>query len=119
MTLTARTIKITRILLLSFAMAFIMLVAYFAFFHVSSTHEIKVETFRVPGGWGYQIISGDRVFIYQPFIPGLPGKKPFPRKSAALSAAKTIREKLLQGKRPDLSRDEILKAGVDSLGNSK
>jgi hypothetical protein len=36
----------------------------------------------------------------------------------AFRAGKTVKAKLLHGQRPDLTMDDILRTGADSLGNS-
>jgi hypothetical protein len=114
---TTRKTKSYRLLLVSLAIAVLSLIAYRVFFS-PSTETLNVKTFRVSGGWGYQILIHQRPYIYQPFIPAIPGRKPFPSRMSALRAAKTVKAKLLRGQRPDLTLDEILKTGVDSLGNS-
>jgi hypothetical protein len=115
--ITIKRTKINRLLLLALAVAVLSLIAYRVFLS-PSTETLNVKTFRVSGGWGYQIFMHQKPYIYQPFIPVIPGKKPFPSRLTALRAAKTVKAKLLRGQRPDLTFDEILKTGVDSLGNS-
>jgi hypothetical protein len=117
MTITTKKTKIYRLLLLILAFAVLSLIAYRVFFS-PSTEALNVKTFRVSGGWGYQIYIQQKLYIDQPFIPAIPGKKPFPDRRSALRAAKTVKAKLLHGQRPELTIDDILKTGVDSLGNS-
>ena len=115
--ITTKKTKRYRLVLLSLAIAVLSLIAYRVFLG-PSTETLHVKTFRVSGGWGYQINIHQKLYIYQPFIPAVPGKKPFPNRMTALRAAKTVKAKLLRGQRPDLTMDDILKTGVDSLGNS-
>jgi hypothetical protein len=114
---TTRKTKFYRLILPVLAIAVLALIAYRVFMS-PSTETLNVKTFRVSGGWGYQVFIHQKPYIYQPFIPAIPGKKPFPSRMTALRAAKTVKAKLLRGQRPDLTMDEILKTGVDSLGNS-
>jgi hypothetical protein len=116
MTTTKKT-KVSRLILPALVIAVLSLIAYRVFLS-PSTETLNVKTFRVSGGWGYQIFIHQKPYIYQPFIPAIPGKKPFPSRMTALRAAKTVKAKLLRGQRPDLSLEEVLKTGVDSLGNS-
>ena len=118
MMFTTRKIKGYRLLFFSIAIVLLSIVSYLAFFHARTSDALNIETFRTSGGWGYNIKTGGRVFIYQPFIPGIPGKKPFPDRKSALGAAKMVKSKLEQGKLPSLSREDIIKTGLDSLGNS-
>jgi hypothetical protein len=114
---TIKKTKHYRLLLLFLAIAVLSLIAYRVFLS-PSTETLSVETFRVSGGWGYQVSIHQQVYIYQPFIPAIPGKKPFPSRMTALRAAKTVKAKILRGQRPDLTIDDIMKTGIDSLGNS-
>jgi len=115
--ITTKKTKSYRLVLIALVIAVFSLIAYRIFFS-PSTETLDVKTFRVSGGWGYQIYVHQKLYIEQPFIPAIPGKKPFPDRMTALRAAKTVKAKLLRGQRPDLTMDEILKTGVDSLGNS-
>ena len=117
MTITKKKTKIYKLLLLSLAVAVLSLIAYRVFYS-PTTETLNVKTFRVSGGWGYQVYVHQKLYIDQPFIPAIPGKKPFPDRMSALRAAKTVKAKLLRGQRPELTIDDILKTGVDSLGNS-
>jgi hypothetical protein len=114
---TTKKTKNYRLLLFALAIAVLSLIAYRVFLS-PSTETLSVQPFRVSGGWGYQIFIHRKPYIYQPFMPVIPGKKPFPSRMAALRAAKTVKAKLLRGQRPDLTLDDLIKTGVDSLGNS-
>jgi hypothetical protein len=114
--ITTRKTKRNILVLLFVAIAVITLIAYRVFLSPSS-ETLNVKTFRVSGGWGYEISIRQKPYIYQPFIPAIPGRKPFPDRMSALRAAKTVKAKLLRGQRPDLTLEDVLKTGVDSLGN--
>jgi hypothetical protein len=117
MMIIIKKIKKYWLLLLSLAIAVFFLMAYHAYFN-PSTETLNVKTFRVSGGWGYQIYVHKKLFIDQPYIPVIQGNRPFPDQESALKAANTVKAKMLQGKSPSLTMDDILKTGVDSLGNS-
>jgi hypothetical protein len=117
MTPLIKKTKRSRVILLTVAIAVVFFTTY-RVFHNPSTETLSVQTFRVSGGWGYQISIKQKIFIYQPFIPVIPGKKPFPSRVTALRTAKTVKAKLMAGQRPDLTIGELAKAGIDSLGNS-
>lgn len=118
MPITTKKTKYYRLLLVSIAIAVLSLISYRVFLS-PSTETLTVKTFRVSGGWGYQIYIHQKLYIDQPFIPAIQGKKPFPDRMSALRAAKTVKAKLLRGQRPELTTDDLIKAGVDSLGNLK
>ena len=113
--------KISRfrlILLISFAVVLLSIITCRIFFYIPVSDIVKVETYRVTGGWAYKILLNDRVYIDQPFIPGLPGKKPFPDQKSALQAAKIVKTKMIQGNIPHFSRDDMQKLDIDSMDGS-
>ena len=113
--------KISRfrlILLIAFAFALLSIITCLVFFNNPVSDILKIETYRVPGGWAYKILLDDRVYIDQPFIPGLPGKKPFPDQKSALQAAKIVKTKMIQGNIPHFSREDMNKLDMDSMDES-
>jgi hypothetical protein len=60
--------------------------------------------------WGYDIIKDGKIFIHQPFAPGISGKRGFSSKSKAEMAAKLVIEKINKGiMPPSLSIEEVQK----------
>lgn len=94
-------------MLVAFSIALISIVTYRTFFNGPASDPLYVETYRISGGWGYKILLDDRVYIDQPFVPGLPGKKPFPDRRSALQAGKMVRTRLAQGRIPRLTREDL------------
>jgi hypothetical protein len=112
--------KINRKILVLLASAVVVLIVFLVYFSVQSSPSpdiFKVKTFRISGGWGYTITRDDAEFIYQPFIPGISGKKAFPDKKHAARAGKIVKEKLLNHEIPYFTREDLSKIGLDSLGN--
>jgi hypothetical protein len=100
---------------------FVLLAAflfYILLYRSKRSDEVKVRTYEVSGGWGYQVVVKGSVVIDQPFIPVLPGRKVFPDKRSASRAGNMVRRKLIQHKMPALTRKDIQKLGLDSLSNS-
>ena len=93
------------------------LLVYVILENSSEAHGVKVETYTVSDGWGYQIKVNDKVFIDQPFIPVIAGSKPFPSRSTALKAGKIVKQKLIDRKMPSLTEEDFRMIGIDSLGN--
>jgi len=77
--------------------------------------EITIKTFQVDEHWGYQIYIDTTLFIYQEFIPGLPGQQNFTTESDALNCAKLVRQKLLKSKIPSITTAELDSLGVKYL----
>ncbi len=74
-----------------------------------SNGEIRVEVFRIDTtqAWGYEIVSGNKVFIHQETIPALEGKRPFASKEDALKVGNRVKEKLISKQPPNITKDEI------------
>jgi hypothetical protein len=100
---------------------FILLVAFSGYCLLqltSSSRRVKVKTCQVTGGWGYQISVKGKVFIDQPFIPVIPGRKAFPDEKSAFRAGKLVKQKLVHHRPPALTREDFKKLGLDSLLNT-
>ncbi len=114
--MTNMTRKISRprlVLVILFVFALFSTLSYRLFLYRPVPEILKTEIYRVSGGWGYKILVKERVFIDQPFIPGFPGRKPFPDKKSASQAAGMIKTKMIQGNKPVLTREDIRKLGIN------
>jgi hypothetical protein len=71
--------------------------------------EIRVEVFRIDTtqAWGYEIVSGNKVFIHQETIPALEGKRPFASKEDALKVGNRVKEKLIAKQPPNITKEEV------------
>ena len=99
---------------------FIVLAAIIAFnlYRVlTPAQQLKVRTYQVDKGWGYQVLAKDRVIIDQPFIPVIPGRKAFPDKRTASRAGHMVKERMIKKELPALKREDLVEIGLDSTGN--
>lgn len=71
----------------------------------------ELKTVAVEGGWSYQILIEDKVYIDQEYIPCISGRQRFQSKEDALKTGRLVLTKLRDGKMPTLTIQEI-----DSLG---
>jgi hypothetical protein len=84
-----------------------------AFFLIRNTRKVPApppvtaQVMQLDGGWGYKIEVNHRLYIYQDEIPCLPGKHLFPTRQSAMAVAQMVREKLIQGKSPAVTRAEL------------
>ncbi len=79
---------------------------------ISNYDTIRYKVYQVDSGWGYDILVNSKVFIHQPFIPGVQGRFVFQTSSDASKTALLIIHKLLtQPGLPAVSVEEL-----DSLG---
>lgn len=71
--------------------------------------EIRVEVFRIDSiqAWGYEIVSGNKVFIHQETIPALEGKWYFTSKEDALKIGNRVKEKLIARQPPNITKEEV------------
>lgn len=76
-------------------------------------YQYRVTVFSAPGGWGYDILKNNQLFIHQPTIPGQPGQAGFVNEAQARRVGKRVVEKLEQTRAmPTLSNDELRQLGV-------
>jgi hypothetical protein len=73
--------------------------------------EIRVKTFQKENHWGYTIYIDTTLFIYQEYLPGLPGQQLFTTEKQANDCGVLVRDKMLKRKIPSISTKEL-----DSLG---
>lgn len=58
-------------------------------------------------GWGYDILVDHKIFIHQEDIPAVAGKKGFLTKEDAMKTAGLVVEKLVKGKQPSITKDDL------------
>ena len=68
----------------------------------------KVKVYSENGGWGYDILSKNKTFIHQPFMPSVEGNAAFKTRKLAKKAGTLVVTKLEQGKSPSVSRSELI-----------
>jgi hypothetical protein len=85
------------------------------FFIRQKNHEGKVFLHAQPiqssYGWGYNILAGEKVFISQEYIPGIPGKKGFKSADDALRVGNLVIKRISSNQMPMITQRDL-----DSLG---
>jgi hypothetical protein len=76
---------------------------------------LSYKTFYEPSGWGYDILSGNKLIIHQDFIPALPFKKGFNKKEYAEKTAQLVIQKIQENKFPTLAKSDLEKIGPVNL----
>lgn len=71
--------------------------------------KIYIEPISLSGGWGYKIKVNKKLYIYQDQIPCVPGKELFPTRESAMAMARLVKEKILRGESPAVSKEEVEK----------
>ncbi|MBN2813310.1 MAG: DUF4907 domain-containing protein [Bacteroidales bacterium] len=77
----------------------------------------EVKPYKTDNGWGYRISAKEKIFIEQPFIPGLPGKKSFPTRRTARKTGELVLHRLQHQKLPAFTKEDLTQVGLDSVGN--
>ena len=74
---------------------------------------VAVKTFETEAGWGYAIYTDNKLYIQQPFIPGVSGKHGFASQKDAQKAGGLVFRKMRQQQRfPVISRKELQEVGI-------
>lgn len=113
---TTRKTNKNRLIWLFAGAAILGLVVYRTWIYTPATDTLKVIPFRVSGGWGYDVEVKGKTYIHQPFVPGIRGRRPFPDRKTALKAGKMMKAKMMTGRVPALTRDDLVKIGIDTTG---
>lgn len=68
---------------------------------------VESSTFKVVGGWGYNILVDHKIFIHQEAVPSVGGNKIFIKKEDAEKTSAIIVQKILNRKVPSISKNEL------------
>ncbi|WP_420148942.1 DUF4907 domain-containing protein [Spirosoma sp.] len=75
--------------------------------------DYQVQVFTTPGGWGYDILINNKLFIHQPTIPGQSGTVGFASQEQARRVGERVVERVQETKAlPTLTNDELRQLGV-------
>jgi len=75
--------------------------------------SITTNVFKVDNGFGYSLISQNRILIKQEFIPVIQDQKPFCLEEDAQKTANLVKEKLLNNERPTVTLVELKRILID------
>lgn len=102
-------------LYIAVAISVVIAVTTFVYTHTSKEDEllrVEVVPFKTDMGWGYDVKVDNKIFIHQQSIPAIAGDKSFASKEDALKTGNVVMKKLLTGKLPALSPEEVVALGV-------
>lgn len=87
---------------------FLMIVAI-AITFIKRGHSFELQVFPSNGGWGYDILKNDKIYIHQPYIPAVEGEIPFRDRESARETGRLVISKIRKREIPSVSREEIEK----------
>jgi hypothetical protein len=85
---------------------FLMIVAI-AITFIKRGHSFELQVFTTNGGYGYDILKNDRVYIHQPYIPAVEGETPFRDRESARKTGRLVISKIRKREIPAVSKEEI------------
>jgi hypothetical protein len=74
--------------------------------------SLQYQCYQTPHGWGYDILSGNKIIMHQPFIPSVPGHAGFRQQDDAAAVARIVIEKIKSGEMPAISKWELQRLGI-------
>lgn len=99
---------------LLFLLVTLVAVGFFSYTH-QDKHAYHVEVVKVePSGYGYKILQGKKMVVYQPFVPALGKKQPFVSEEDADKVGKLVRDRIETGKDFSISIEDIRQLGLSS-----
>lgn len=113
-TMNMKTNRYRIVFVVSIAMA--IATGIYTLKHNAGNDLLKVEVvpFRIAEGWGYEIKVDNKTFIHQETIPAIAGDRKFLMEQDALKTGNAVMKKLLDGKHPSLSYEEVMALGLRS-----
>ena len=74
---------------------------------IKGLHKLEIFPIQISGGWGYNILLDDKIYIHQEFIPSIEGIKAFASKEDALKTANVVVQKLVKGEVPAITKKDL------------
>jgi hypothetical protein len=74
---------------------------------------VKVVPFQTSFGWGYEIDVDKNVYIKQPFIPAIPGRRGFEKKEDALLVGNKVVSNINNQMSPAISIKDLEELGIE------
>ncbi len=74
---------------------------------MSEMVKLELRPLQKAGGWGYEILADDKIFIHQDCIPAIKSQKPFVSKDEAMLVGNAVISKLQRGKLAGITVDEL------------
>lgn len=68
---------------------------------------VALRLLPIDGGWGYEILVDQKVFIHQDCIPAVDSFRTFSSKADAQRIGEMVMEKIKSGQKPAVTREEI------------
>jgi len=85
------------------------------FFSRKDNHEGKIflhaVAIQTPNGWGYTILTDEKIYIRQEYMPGIPGKQGFKTADDALMVGNLVVKRISSNQMPMITERDL-----DSLG---
>jgi hypothetical protein len=98
--------KLTRVCIISGALV-LSVFLIIVYFPVSDREAFHSQVFPVDKGWGYEIMSNNKVIIHQKYIPAIQGSISFSSKRDANKIAHLVIRKMKADKTPFVSLQDL------------
>ncbi|WP_396633841.1 DUF4907 domain-containing protein [Maribacter sp. R86514] len=79
-----------------------------------NNQQFHGQVVNLNDGFGYQIMSGDKIVILQEYIPGFPGKQKFVSEEDAQKTVNLVLLKLEEGKSPVLLPSDLVELNIST-----
>jgi hypothetical protein len=93
-----------------------LLVSFAVIFFNHAAHEgklyIHTVTFKTADGWGYNIMTDDRVYIKQEYIPAIVGKHSFKSEEDAAKVGNLVVNRISSNQQPTITIKDLSDLGI-------
>src|ERR1700760_3333361 len=74
---------------------------------------VELKAFQTPKGWGYDILANGKPYIHQDIVPAIStAGHGFRTKEDALAVGKVVYDRVIAGKMPSISPEEVKALGI-------
>lgn len=80
---------------------------------ISESNAITITVNKVKDGYGYTLMSNNKVLIKQEYIPAIQEKKAFCNVEDAKKVANIVKRKITRKKNPTVSLDDLKKLNIN------
>ncbi len=99
-----------------FTVLVLSIAVFFTFQHKNTKTKLaglNIETFQTDtGGWGYNIVTGEKILIKQDIIPAIESNIPFQSEKDAKKTASLVIKKMKSKKFPTITVEELNELNV-------
>ena len=74
--------------------------------------QYSLQVIQIDGGWGYEIVADNKIYISQKYIPAIEGNQLFDNKDDAIKVGQLVLYKLQNKHSPTITKEDLAKLKI-------